>query len=119
MNNSGVLKTKNDSAIFNSRLSWFIYTPTEILRIIKKISTFWHFILNLINIAPNIVKPHKNQYFHQSRNPIQNPQFKPLSSYINTKIQRKPHTFTDYPLLIKNYINNIKFHTYLQFKKRI
>ena len=36
MNNVGVLKTKNDSAIFNSRLSWFTYTPTEKLRIIKK-----------------------------------------------------------------------------------
>ena len=29
MNNVGVLKTQNGSAIFNSRLSWFIYTPTE------------------------------------------------------------------------------------------
>ena len=58
MNNVGVLKTKNGSAIFNNRLSWFIYTPTENLRIIKKISTFWHFILNLTNIAPNIVKPY-------------------------------------------------------------
>ena len=58
MNNVGVLKTKNGTAIFNSRLSWLIYTPTEILRIINKISTFWHFILNLTNIAPNIVKPH-------------------------------------------------------------
>ena len=38
MSDVGVLKTKNGSAIFNNRLSCFIYTPTEILRIIKKIS---------------------------------------------------------------------------------
>ena len=95
MNNVGVLKTKNDSAIFNSRLSWFIYTPTEILRIIKKISTFWHFILNLINIAPNIVKPQENQHILTSHNPIPKPQSKSLSSYINTKILRKIPTFTD------------------------
>lgn len=86
MNNAGVLKTKNGSAIFNNLLSWFIYTPTENLRIIKKISTFWHFILNLINIAPNIVKPHKNQHFHPFHNPIPKPQSKPLSSYTNTKV---------------------------------
>ena len=73
MNNVGVLKTKNDSAIFNSRLSWFIYTLTENLRISKKISTFWHFILILINIVPNIVKPYKNQHFHPPRNPNPNP----------------------------------------------
>ena len=90
MNNVGVLKTKNESTIFNNQLSWFIYTPTEILRIINKISTLWHFILNLINIAPNIVKPHKNQHFHQSHHPLSNTQSKPLSSYINTKTQRKP-----------------------------
>ena len=70
MNDVGVLKTKNRSAIFNNQLSWFIYTPTENLRIIKKIHTFWHFILNLTNIAPNIVKPHKNQHFHQPNTPI-------------------------------------------------
>ena len=29
MSNVGVLKTYNRSAIFNNRLSWFIYTPTE------------------------------------------------------------------------------------------
>ena len=29
MNNVGVLKTRNGSAIFNNWLSWFIYTPTE------------------------------------------------------------------------------------------
>ena len=89
MNNVGVLKTQDGSTIFNNRLSWFIYTPTEILRIIKKISTLWHFILNLTNIAPNIVKPHKNQHFHQSHNPNLNSQSKPLSSYINTKIRTK------------------------------
>ena len=95
MNNVGVLKTKNDSAIFNSRLSWFIYTPTEILRIIKKISTFWHFILNLINIAPNIVKPQENQHILTSQTTIPKPQSKPLSSYINIKILIKIRTFTD------------------------
>ena len=119
MNNMGVLKTKNGSAIFNSRLSWFIYTLTENLRISKKISTFWHFILILINIAPNIVKPYKNQHFHPPRNPNPNPQSKPLSSYINTKIQRKIHTFTDYQLCIKNLTKKHQIHTYIQFKKRI
>ena len=69
MNNVGVLKTKNGSAIFNNRLSWFIYTPTENLRIIKKISTFWHFTLTLSNIAPNIVKPQENQHFQPSHTP--------------------------------------------------
>ena len=96
MNKMGVLKTINNPLFFNSRLSWFIYTPTEILRIIKKISTFWHFILNLINIAQNIVKPQENQHILTSHNPIPKPQSKPLSSYINTKIQRKIHIFTDY-----------------------
>ena len=71
MNKMGVLKTKNGSAIFNNRLSWFIYTPTENLRIIKKISTFWHFTLTLSNIAPNIVKTQENQHFHPSLNQIQ------------------------------------------------
>ena len=33
------------------------------------------------------------------------------------KILRKIHIFTDYQLFIKNHINNIKFHTYIQFKK--
>lgn len=56
MSNVGVLKTYNKSAIFNNRLSWFIYTPTENIRITKKIHTFWYFILILINIVPNIVK---------------------------------------------------------------
>ena len=113
MNNMGVLKTWNGSAIFNNRLSWFIYTPTEILRIIKKISTFCHFILNPTNIAPNIVKPQENQHILTSHNPIPKPQSKPLSSYINIKILRKIPTFTDYQLFIKNHINNIKFFTYL------
>ena len=89
MNNVGVLKTKNESAIFNIRLSWFIYTPTENLRIVKKIRTFWHFILTLSNIAPNIVKPHKNQYFHQYHNPNLIHKRNSITSYINTKIQRK------------------------------
>ena len=95
MSNVGVLKTYNRSAIFNNWLSWFIYTPTEILRIIKKISTLWHFILNLTNIAPNIVKPQENQHILTSQTTIPKPQSKPLSSYINTKILRKIHAFTD------------------------
>ena len=89
MNNVGVLKTQDGSTIFNNRLSWFIYTPTKNLRIIKKTSTFWHFTLNITNIALNIVKPHKNQHFHPFHNPSPNPQFKPLSSYINMKIRTK------------------------------
>ena len=102
MNNMGVLKTQNGSAIFNSRLSWFIYTPTENLRIIKKISTFWHFILTLSNIAPNIVKPYKNQHFHQPHIPHLKPQSKPLSSYINTKSKEKS-TFSP----ITNFLSNL------------
>ena len=95
MNKMGVLKTKNGSAIFNNQLSWLIYTPTEILRIIKKISTFCHFILNPANIAPNIVKPQENQYILTSQTTIPKPQSKPLSSYINIKILIKIRTFTD------------------------
>ena len=89
MSDMGVLKTKNGSSIFNTRLSWSIYTPTEILRIIEKISTLWHFILNLTNIAPNIVKPHKKSTLSPITHPIPNSKFKSLSSYINKKIQRK------------------------------
>lgn len=89
MSDMGVLKTRNGSTIFNNRLSWFIYTPTEILRIIKKISTFWHFILNLTNIAPNIVKPPLKSTLSSIPHLNPNPQSKPLSSYINTKIPRR------------------------------
>ena len=116
MNNVRVLKTINGSTIFNNRLSWFIYTPTENLRIAKKIPTFQ---------TSNPKSQYRTQYrktpLKSTLLPIQhpnfNPQFKPLSSYINTKIPRKIHTFTDYQLFIKNHLNNIKIHTYLQFKK--
>ena len=107
MNNVGVLKTWNGSAIFNNRLSWLIYTPTEILRIIKKISTFCHFILNPANIAPNIVKPQENQYFRPLHNPTSNHKFKSLSSYINAKIQRKSSL-----LPITNFSLNLPVNTH-------
>ena len=121
MSDMGVLKTQNGSAIFNNRLSWFIYTPTEILRIIKKISTFWCFILTLSNIAPTIVKPYYNQHFHPSHNTNPKPQSKPLSSYINTKIQIKSplSPITNFSSKITS-ITSItsKIHIYLQLKKR-
>ena len=44
-----------------------------------------------------------------------NPQSKPLSSYINTKILRKIPTFTDYQFFNKN---ALKTHAYIQSKKR-
>ena len=86
------------------------------------------FILKHLNknpIKPSKIKHfthfnQKSQYRTQYRQtplkltlpPISNhnqkPQFKPLSSYINTRILRKIPTFTDYQLFIKNHINQIK-----------
>ena len=104
MNNVGVLKTKNESAIFNIRLSWFIYTPTENLRLVKKIRTFWYFILTLPNIAPNIVKPQKKSIL----SPITQPNFQPTIQTIfflyKYKNPKKIHTFTDCQFFTKNYI---------------
>ncbi len=59
MNNMGVLKTKNGTTIFNNWLSWFIYTPTENLRITKKISTFCRFILTFSISYPISSNPKK------------------------------------------------------------
>ena len=109
MNNVGVLKTQDGSTIFNNRLSWFIYTPTKNLRIIKKINTFWYFILNLTNIAPNIVNPTKinTLTYHTtcSEFPIKTTFF--LYKYEKPK---KIPTFTDYQHFTKKLY---KTYTYL------
>ena len=94
---------------------------------------FKHSIQNLQNTTKSPFPHHpiqKSQYRTQYRQtqlkstlpPISNhnqkPQFKPLSSYINTKILRKIPTFTDYQLFIKNHINQIKTYNtniYIQF----
>ena len=74
MNNVGVLKTKKGSPIFNSWLSGFIYTPTKKIKNYQEKSVLFDaLILNLtknLNIAPNIVKPHKNQHFLSLRTQI-------------------------------------------------
>ena len=63
MNKMGVLKTKNGLTIFNNWLSWFIYTPTENLRITKKISTFCRFILTFSISYPISSNPKKINTF--------------------------------------------------------
>ena len=90
-------KTKNTLLFSISGSSRFIYTPTKKVLKIKqlfnpKIQQNPHFPTihsKNPNIAPNIVKPHKNQHFLPLRNPNPKPQFNSLPSYINTKIQRK------------------------------
>ena len=75
MNNVGVLKTKNESTIFNNQLSWFIYTPTENLRIVKKIRTFdtlysLYPISHPISLNPTKINTFTNHTTHfQTHNP--------------------------------------------------
>lgn len=104
----GVLKTKNGSAIFNNRLSWFIYTPTKKLRITKKNSHFLTFYTNFILYRTQ----YRKTLLKSTLSPITQPKSQLtiqttffLYKYKNPK---KIHTFTDYQFFIKNHINNKK-----------
>ena len=95
MNIMGVLKTKNGLAIFNNRLSWFIYTPTEKS---KNYQENQYFLVLYIK---------SNQYRTQYRktplkstlSPITKPKSKLTIQNIfflyKYEIIRKIHTFTD------------------------
>ena len=66
MNNVGVLKTKNGSAIFNNRLSWFIYTPTEKFKNCQENPYFLILYTNFIPISHPISSNNKkiNTFTH-------------------------------------------------------
>ena len=85
MNNVGVLKTQDGSTIFNNRLSWFIYTPTEKS---KNYQENQYFLVLYIKSNQYRTK-YRQTPLKSTLSPIThfnpNPQFKPLSSYINTK----------------------------------
>ena len=97
----GVAKTKMIPLFSIPGNSWFIYTPTKKINILKlkyptkifknpsKIPIFSPSTHQNTNIATNIVKPQENQHILTPHNPNPKPQSKQLSSYINTKIPTK------------------------------
>ena len=93
----GVLKTNKYVTFLNPGSSWFIYTPTQK-------SSHFQYKPQISNPTksplfnnPSQKSKYRTQYRKATRkstlSPIShrhfNPKFKPLSSYINTKIQRK------------------------------
>ena len=110
----GGTKNQNKCSVFRAAYK-LLHPHTNLI--------FKHSIQNLQNTTKSPFSHHpiqKSQYRTQYRqtqlkstlppilNHNQKPQFKPLSSYINTRILRKIPTFTDYQLFIKNHINQIK-----------
>ena len=88
MNNVGVLKTWNWSAIFNNRLSWYIYTPTEKFENHQENQHFLTLYTNFIQYRTKYRKtPRKSTLsptsHPQSKTPIQTTFF--LYKYKNPK----------------------------------
>ena len=69
----GVLKTKNGSSIFNNRLSWFIYTPTEKFKNYQENQYFFVLYNNFIKYRPQYRKTSLKSTLPISSHPIQNP----------------------------------------------
>ena len=73
MNNMGVLKTRNGSAVFNIWLSWFIYTPTEKSKNYQENQYFL-----VLYIKSNQYRPQYRQTPQKSTlSPISQPKSKP------------------------------------------
>ena len=101
MNNVGVLKTQDGSTIFNNRLSWFIYTPTEKS---KNHQENQYFLVLYIKSNQYRTK-YRQTTLKSTLSPISQPKSKPtiqttffLYKYENPN---KIHTFIDYQLFIK------------------
>ena len=123
--NGGGSKNSNKCSVFPAAYKLLHLYTNFILKPLNKnpinpskIKHFTHFnpktpISHLISSNPTKI----NTFAHITPKPqhtIQTTFF--LYKY---KILIKIHIFTDYQLFIKNHINNIKFHAYLQHKKRI
>ena len=112
MNNVGVLKTQDGSTIFNNRLSWFIYTPTEKF---KNYQENQYFLVLYIKSNKYRTKYRKTP-LKSALSPISQPKSKLTIQttffLYKYEIIRKIHTFP-----INSFAS--KLHTYLQFKKRI
>ena len=119
MSNVGVLKTYNRIAIFNNRLSWFIYTPTEKFNNHQENPHFPTLYINFIQYRTKYRKTPRKSILSPTTQPNFQPQIQITFFLYKYKNPKKIHIFTDYQLFIKNHINNIKFHAYLQHKKRI
>ena len=109
----GVVKTKRISLFSIPGSSWFIYTPTKKINILKlktpnqniqKSQQNPHFCQSTSknpNIAPNIAKPPLNQHFHQFHTPNPKPTIQTTFFLYKYKNPKKIHIFTDYQFCTK------------------
>ena len=89
MNNVGVLKTQDGSTIFNNRLSWFIYTPTEKSKNYQENQYFLVLYIKSNQYRTKYRQTPQKSALSPITHPNPKPQSKSLSSYINTKTQEK------------------------------
>ena len=105
----GVAKTKKNLLFSIPGSSRFIYTPTKKVLKIKQLFNpkpqqnphFSPIYSQNLNIAPNIVKPHKNQHFLPLRNPQSQTTIQITFFLYKYKIIGKIHIFTDYQFRTK------------------